>query len=491
MSAGGLARRSILVLIGEAVPALAALLVIPALLERLGSARLGALSLAWTIVGTLGLVDLGLGRAITRLVASSGPDDDQMEIAADVRTGVWATIALGSLAAAVFAVATPLIVAGLGSSLVDLKDETHIMCLMLAFVLPVVTASAAFRGVLEGLGRFEDLAPIRSAVGGAMFVAPWIVSWRSVHLGALAASLVAVRLVGLWLLVRATTRANRGRAIGVGLDLTRLGELLRFGGWLTVSNAVSPLLVTADRFVVGSTMTLSTVAGYVAPLEIVERAGILPGSVATALFASSAAQVSPQRRAELFAAGLKLALVAILPVVWIGVAWAPELLRAWLGIELAAVATPVLRLASIGMLLNAIGRVSLPVVQASGRPDLAAKLHVAEFIIYLPILWLASRQWGVVGAAASWTLRVAMDALALVLIASRLVGVPVRGIERIGIGVGLALLICAGGWLIASPLMRAVSSVALIPALVFLGFGLFTQVERADLRRMFFRAGLP
>src|SRR5256885_1266452 len=51
-------------------PVPAALVVIPILLSHFGPERYGVLSILWTVLGYLALMDLGLGRAITRIVAS-------------------------------------------------------------------------------------------------------------------------------------------------------------------------------------------------------------------------------------------------------------------------------------------------------------------------------------------------------------------------------------------------------------------------------------
>jgi hypothetical protein len=42
------------------------------------------------------------------------------------------------------------------------------------------------------------------------------------------------------------------------------------------------------------------------------------------------------------------------------------------------------------------------------------KLHTAEVLPFLGVLWLLTKQFGVEGAAVAWTLRVAIDLLALI-----------------------------------------------------------------------------
>src|ERR671925_513241 len=64
-----LARNTLWNLSGYAAPMLVAVFCIPVLISRLGKDRFGVLTLAWALVGYASLFDLGLGRALTQLVA--------------------------------------------------------------------------------------------------------------------------------------------------------------------------------------------------------------------------------------------------------------------------------------------------------------------------------------------------------------------------------------------------------------------------------------
>ena len=63
--------------------------------------------------------------------------------------------------------------------------------------------------------------------------------------------------------------------------------------------------------------------------------------------------------------------------------------------------------------------IALALVQGSGRPDLGAKLHMAELPIYLLAVWLLIHGRGIEGAAIAWVGRVSVDAIALFLMAAR------------------------------------------------------------------------
>jgi hypothetical protein len=55
-------------------------------------------------------------------------------------------------------------------------------------------------------------------------------------------------------------------------------------------------------------------------------------------------------------------------------------------------------------------------LQAGGRPDLIAKVHLAEIIPYLALLYFGLLRLGIVGAALAWAIRCAADAVILMLI---------------------------------------------------------------------------
>jgi O-antigen/teichoic acid export membrane protein len=83
-------------------------------------------------------------------------------------------------------------------------------------------------------------------------------------------------------------------------------------------------------------------------------------------------------------------------------------------------------------LLNCIAFIPFALVQGAGRPDLTAKLHLAELPVYLAALYVLVRLYGIEGAAIAWTGRVAVDAAALFLFANRLLVRQSRFLYQLG-----------------------------------------------------------
>ena len=93
-----LARNTVWNLVGHLIPLIVAIFAIPPLIRILGTDRFGVLALAWVIIGYFSLFDLGLGRALTQLVAGKLGADQEEEIPALVWTGLALVLILAPIA---------------------------------------------------------------------------------------------------------------------------------------------------------------------------------------------------------------------------------------------------------------------------------------------------------------------------------------------------------------------------------------------------------
>jgi len=110
-------------------------------------------------------------------------------------------------------------------------------------------------------------------------------------------------------------------------------QLASLGGWVVVSTVVSPILVYLDRFLIGSLVTMSAVAYYIAPYEVVARLWVFPGSLGATLFPAFSSLAPHDRAARLgflLSRTFKWLLLGVGPVVAILVAFARDFLQLWL-----------------------------------------------------------------------------------------------------------------------------------------------------------------
>lgn len=443
-----LAKNTIWNFLRQGLPLLVGLVAIPLLIGRLGIERFGILTLAWMVVGYFSLFDFGLGRALTALVAEKLGAGRQEDIPRLVWSALIMMGVLGLIGASVLAVLTPWLTSKVLRIPIDMQSETAGAFLLLAATVPVVVTATALQGVLEAYQRFDLVAAVGLPMGLWTFVGPVSATLLSDNLVLIVLSLVLGRAVAwvAYAVLCLRTVPWLGKPVFRG-SAGIVKSLLSYGKWMTVTNLVSPLMVRLDRVVIGATITMSAVAYYATPYGIVTRLLLIPDSIVGVLFPalSSVVACDRDRAARLCERGTSYIFLLIFPVALTLTTFAQDGLTVWLGEEFAHQSAPVLRWLAVGVWINSLAHVPFVLIQADGRPDLTAKLHLVELPLYLVLLWWLLGAWGIEGAAIAWVVRVAADTGALYWIALRRLPQIARAVRRgIGgvVGAILALVLC-------------------------------------------------
>lgn len=406
-------------LLGHALPLLAAVAAVPFLLDRLGLERFGILSLVWVLVGYFSLLDLGIGRALTKLVAERVDHSSPRELTSLCSTGTAAVLALGVVGGLALALLAWLAPVWLERVPASIRPETIVTLYLVALGIPAVVGTAALRGILEGFQAFRLLNVIRVPAGVAMFAAPCATAAFTPRLDVAVASLVLTRLVFMLVHARACWPLC---ALSISsIERRWLRPLLVFGGWLTVSNTIGPIIIYIDRFVIGAMLPPASVAYYSAPFEVVSRLLILPQALCSAIFPALtrsnktdlALSAALQRKA------FWLILAVVLPISVVGMLGAERLLGLWLGADFARQGALTMQILLVGFTLNAISQLPFAALHSLGRTRDTALLHLIELPLYVAGLILLVQSAGLPGAAAAWTLRALVDCVALLWMLNR------------------------------------------------------------------------
>lgn len=440
------ARNTVLNMIGLGLPMAVGVLALPLTIRGLGTERFGILSLVWVVVGYLAFFDFGLSRATTKFIAEALGRGDPDEVPGFLWTTVAVQGILGLVGTALIVAATPLLVGRVLHVPAGLGPEARVSFVLIGISLPVVLVSASLRGALEAGQRFDLVNVVKGVSSTMNYLLPLAGIGLGFDLRGIVALLLGARVlalaVWLWLCLGALPVLRRPP----GFRRDKAAGLLKFGGWLTVSNIVRPVLTYLDRFLIGSLMDLRAVGFYVAPSEIVTKAGILPGSLILTLFPSfSAFQGSEDhgRSRSLYAYAVKYMIIGVGPAAVLMVVLAGPLLRVWLGQEFARTSTLVFQVLAVGFLTTSLSDIPLALIQGVGRPDLPAKLNLAETIIFVPLAWAAIKARGIEGAAAAWTLRVTFEMAALFVMAAKVGKMRTTRRELFGTGIPQGLLALA------------------------------------------------
>ena len=443
-----LARNTVLNVTGQAVPMVAALVSIPVLIRHLGAPRFGVLTLAWAAIGYFSLFDLGLGRALTHAVAARlGTGREDSELSEVAWTALIAMVCLGALGGALIAALSPRLVGSILHIPAELKDESLAAFYLLALSMPAVIATAGLRGLLEAHQDFGVATALRIPLALFTFVAPLAVLPFSRSLVPIVSVLVIGRYATCFAHLVLCVRRYEYLQHLTTPRLRVVIPLIRYGGWMTASNIASPIMVYLDRFFIGATLAMTAVAQYVTPFEFVTKLLIFPNAMIAVVFPAFASTFveNPQRTAVLFERSLRILVLLTFPLLLVIVLFAREGLSLWVGDAFAAGSAPVMQWLAVGIFANSVAQAPFAMLQGTGRPDVAAKLHLIELPLYVGLLAWMAHSYGIVGVAIAWTLRVTMDAVAMLMLANqRIVGLS-RHVEptlRVAAG-AMAVLLCA------------------------------------------------
>lgn len=419
-----LAKNTVFNFAGYGAPLIVAAISIPFIIKGIGTDRFGVLTLAWVIIGYLSLLDLGIGRALTKVVSGKIGKGLLQEIPATIWTALSAMLLLSVCIGIIFGLNTHYIAFELLEVPSELKKETEDALLMLATFIPVIMISVGFRGVLEAYQRFDLVNSVRIPLGIFSFIAPLGVIPFSVKLPAIIGVLIAGRLVASIAQFYFCCKVDKNILLNCRINPKIFGELIRFGGWMTASNIINPLLIYIDRFVIGALVSISAVAYYATPSEVITKMVLIPAAFMSVLFPAISASYDIDRRrsAFLLASGLKYVFIIAFPLILTIVCFAPEGLKYWLDDSFMIQSSRVAQLLAAGMLFICMGHVSYGFIQGAGKPEITGMIHIFELPFYLLVVFNAVKIWGVNGVAVTWALRAFFDAGCLFFFAQRLLG---------------------------------------------------------------------
>jgi O-antigen/teichoic acid export membrane protein len=297
---------------------------------------------------------------------------------------------------------------------VSLQHEAKISLFILAASLPVVLIGNTFRGLLEAGQRFDLVNYVRTPANASIFLLPAAAVPLRTGLPGVILLLVLARLAATAAYFVFCLKQYPALRTSRSGDRNVIRTLLVYGGWVTVSNAVSPLMTYLDRFFIGAMISMTAVGYYTAPYEAINRATVFPSSLTATIFpafSSLDASRTGQRVEELWVRSLKSLLLALGPILLLVIFFAGEILNLWLGPEFAAQGTFVLQVLAAGVLINSLAFVPLGLLHGLGRPDLSAKFHLLELPLYIGALVYLLPRMGIGGAAVAYTARASVDAV--------------------------------------------------------------------------------
>lgn len=408
-------KNSIWNLVGYVIPSLVAIPALGYLARVLGPELFGIYTIAIAVVGYAGIFDMGLTRAITREIAIFRNDiDERRKIIASATLFLMIVSMIGGGLIFVFSAS---IVHYLNISSVDFIDINNSFKL-LALSVPLFLLNQLWIAILEGDEKFKVVNIQKSFSSTFIAGLPAVFVFYNNSLLAAMAGLIVSRIISLiiaFVLVRKDIIES-----GIKLHLKSFKRLIYFGGWITVSNIISPMMVYFDRFIISNMLGAKNVAYYSGPSEAIARLGILPAAVGRAIFPKLSSTLHTDELKKNIKVAYLLMFAICAPVIIIGILFANKILSLWLGANYSSQSENILIILLVGFLFNALAQVPYSAIQSAGKAKVTALLHCIEIVPYFIMLYFLVHHYGLIGVAFAWTIRVIADCLVLALINQRL-----------------------------------------------------------------------
>jgi len=383
----------------------------PFILHKLDVNLYGIYMLVGAAMGYLGFLQLGLGPASVKYIAEYLAKKQELKI----RSAFWSCIIiyviLGFCAVlTVFCSANFVIVRFFKIS--PFFSATAVLALKLGALEFLVTMiSAVVSGIMRSLNRFDILNRIDVSLYALQIGLSVIVLLAGFSLPALIAVNICVKGIGIFVYWSFACRYLPFLRKPYW-ETNSLRELLKFGGFITVSQVLSPILNNVEKIFLSSLRSVASLAYYSVPASLIARASVIPYSFSSVLFpifSYSWAEGNKRLNQELhYRSSLYIIHIYAFFMVFFLV-FGESFLTFWVGRDFAVKSAGILAVIAVSGLFSTAAYPSLAVLQGMGRPAIPAVLSLAEVIIYVPCSYFLINKFGTLGAAYVWLGRVFVD----------------------------------------------------------------------------------
>lgn len=390
---------------------------LPIILKHLSQNDFGLLTILWAVVGYFSLFDFGISRAVTKYLSAEKLSNNKNTILSLIQTSLFIGGIIGFVGFAVLFLSTPLIL-----ELLNIDQESTQKAIVsfriASFGVPFMVLFGIVKGIQSAYHRF-DLVNIYQFIFGLM---QWVSTIIILFLGFGIVEIIGVIVISRFILsviglnqIKYVIKQNIGNHFSI--NILNIKKLFSFGGWITISQTLSPIFLYLDRFFIGSMISLSVVGYYVVPHEMLSRILIIAFSVVNAIFPMLSEYNDTKEKKillyNLYVKSLKYISGIIFPVILFLIVFSKEILRMWVGEDISERSFIVFNILAIGFYFNALAQVPSTVLHAINKPNVTAIINIIEIPVLVILNIILIPLFGILGAAIAWTSRVILDCFIL------------------------------------------------------------------------------
>jgi len=424
----------------------------PVIVHGLGNDRFGIYAAIMSIVGYVGLLDLGIGMSLTKFVAEYDAKKDHASLAEFLSTALLLYIGLGAIGAAILAGGCGLLVRQFLQIPEALWPEARLVVWITAVSLFNGLTLGIFGNLLNGLQRQDisrtiGIANTLVTYGGAIVL---------IHLG--------LGLVGFVLFSAVMDLLSFVVQMGIAkrlvpslpfvprtFRLQRMRQILNFSFAMFINQLAVRNMGSLDKIVLGFFLPIANVTFYSIGFTVTSFCFRVPAAaVLASMPAASELQAKDRMEAvqELVLRGIKYTGALAVPVFTVVGILAPALVRLWMGDGYEASAR-VAQILLFGYFWLVLSSSSMSVMVGIGKPYVNTLYAVAQILLCTGLSVLMVMRFGLYGAAAGSSLAYSIGSLAYLVHSSWIFRIPLARMVNRTVSAKVLLLLSPGVLLLA------------------------------------------
>lgn len=435
---------SLWTLAGQVLPLFVSLISTHFVIRFLGSEGYGIVILVGLIPGYFAFADLGMGIASTKFGSEAYGRGERKAEGEIVRTATFIAL-LCSLAIAVpIFIFSRWIVADWFNVSENFQSSASIAL--------KITSVSFVLGILASVLNTPQIARLRMDLNTLVNAAPKILMGIAtplvLYFGGYIIEAVLVALFAA-VLIFAGTVFTSGKLLPElyqpTINRAYFKPLLKFGGGWLIAMIAAILLTNVEKILLARYVSVQSLAYYSIAFTFANMAAMFSQAMTQSLVPAFSQLLAPDKKIEfetLFARSIRLNLIWILPAIMFMFVAAKPFFTIWAGAEFGIESSPPFYVLLFGLFFNILAYIPHSTIIASGKTDVLAKLYWAELVLYiLAAVWLVN-SYQIIGAAAAWSLRVIIDAIAIIWLAKKITSASFTFFNHfIGLILGVILLL--------------------------------------------------
>jgi O-antigen/teichoic acid export membrane protein len=401
----------------------------PFVVHSLGDVSYGIWILLGSLVGYLGLLDLGVRAAVTRYVAKFHSKEDHLEATRITSSALVIFSITGCLAIAI-ACALAVFVANFFEIPVELITVAQVVLILSGVNIAISMISGVYGGVVVALQKFEYANMVEIVIGAVRALA--VVLALNEGLGLIALAVIQLGISSLRGMASYLLSRRFYPQLRINFSDCRRSDMKMIANFsisILLLQASGMIIMFTDTVVIGAFLPLSMVTFFTIAANLKEYARAPISGISTTLTPWTSTLEAKDQIHEVgrvLLATARIATLIVLPILLTFMLRGSSFIGLWMGTEYALLSGEVLWILSLSLCFTVASQVIASIMMGISKHSGLVPAYVIEAVcnIGLSVVWVQS--YGIIGVAWGTTVpRLVVSLLFIPWYVRRVLGTPI------------------------------------------------------------------